>query len=140
MTWCGYQGFQAPPNNTFLVNGKNMGNWGYEVRLYLFHPLNKKSERQHSHTMVGSQPDIILVLRSPRPSIPSFSLITSTSSLYRVTHFLTHTNSSFPARPVIPPYPLRRARRALRPTSSRLRVRWTLSLGMQGIDSYLYLF
>ena len=28
MTWCGKQGLQAAPNNTFLVDGKNTGNWG----------------------------------------------------------------------------------------------------------------
>lgn len=66
MTWCGHQGFQTPPNNTFLINGKNMGNWGYEVRLFSFHPLDisaqKKQEWQHSLTMAPSHSGTILVI------------------------------------------------------------------------------
>ncbi|KAL2055521.1 hypothetical protein ABVK25_004329 [Lepraria finkii] len=38
MTWCGKQGLQAAPNNTFLVDGKNLGNWGAEVSSSAFQP------------------------------------------------------------------------------------------------------
>ena len=51
MTWCGYQGFQAPPNNTFLVNGKKMGSWGYEVRLPPFRPFIIPSDRSQNSTI-----------------------------------------------------------------------------------------
>lgn len=31
MTWGGMQGLQSKPNNAFMVDGVNMGNWGCEV-------------------------------------------------------------------------------------------------------------
>ena len=34
MTWCGKQGLQHPPNHKFVVDGKCVGNWGYEVRCF----------------------------------------------------------------------------------------------------------
>lgn len=36
MTWYGQQGLQSEPNKIFLVDGKNMGNWGAEVGEALF--------------------------------------------------------------------------------------------------------
>ncbi|KAI9874851.1 MAG: hypothetical protein M1830_009184 [Pleopsidium flavum] len=39
MTWNGKQGFQHPPNNSFLVDGKYAGNWGRERGLSYHHIL-----------------------------------------------------------------------------------------------------
>ena len=66
MTWCGHQGFQTPPNNPFLVNGKNMGNWGYEVGLSPFPSLNihpgKKPEYRRNTCIKITKPTYPIIL------------------------------------------------------------------------------
>ena len=133
MTWCGHQGFQAPPNNPFLVNRKNMGNWGYEVGLPPFHPLNippeMKPECRHK-----------TCIKITKPTIPSSSLITTTQSVQQSIYILTLTESSF-----LPPSavshtttysPLDTPCHTInqRPPSPSSGI---LSLGMQDINSWL---
>ena len=124
MTWCGYQGFQAPPNNTFLVNGKKMGNWGYEVRLPPFRPFIIPSDRSQNSAIriIVASHFSANINETPRfHHSPSSQLQRSPQP---IPHSLIPTDPSFlPARPFLPPHPLRRTRRALRSTSSCLCIR-----------------
>lgn len=128
MTWCGHQGFQAPPNNTFLVDGKNMGNWAYEVRLSLSY-LSISLQPRSSDDRIPMQ----CSLRIPTQNLHQFHQIHQLHQFF--SSQLQQVSSAFhsyshililpppPAWSLIPPHPLCRAHRALRSTSSRLRIR-----------------
>ncbi|KAL8745359.1 MAG: hypothetical protein Q9184_007885 [Pyrenodesmia sp. 2 TL-2023] len=52
MTWNNQQGFQSPPNHTFIVNGTHVANWGYERNLSYHHILRAGHMAPHDQPRV----------------------------------------------------------------------------------------